>query len=502
MPVMDVLFQVQKCYEPLGDADSMVDCVNSRLVFAPSSFYKYVATSSGGSDSCQSSSDSGGVSAPCSPAESELSEPPGTPQPMPPLPHSLLLIDDSSLPSSPPSLPPPPPPPLLQPPSQVTKSLDVTPPIIKLSPPSSPCDVTRSDQPDSETPQDEEDVDAAVAEVLRRCVDAVVLQTDTNACELRLAAPQPVVCERDVASRLSSSSKLVSSRERIVASSSKCVACRWTGCGVPLASEEVLADHVRREHVEPQLECGEKRSFVCRWEGCKVYDRRSSSHQWLERHALLCHGGPRPFACIVDGCGQRFPTQAALQRHVNAHFDPRSPAGRGPGTSGNGPGGSGGSGSVGSVNGTSSAESPLKLPRLKRRLRCRRKGWATAKHNDFFDGCVLEQLRHRLVEMTARQSPLDMHSHPGNSITFHGTVIARRKEDGGKVKVLMHWLPEDVIPDSWLPEGHSAEKTVPVTCLSDDSLRKLNLWPSAPSSSTTPQDRGSTPSASSRRKRK
>lgn len=52
----------------------------------------------------------------------------------------------------------------------------------------------------------------------------------------------------------------------------------------------------------------------------KVYNRASCSLSWLERH-ILSHGGNRPFKCIVDNCCLRFPTQAALQRHVNSHFE-------------------------------------------------------------------------------------------------------------------------------------------------------------------------------------
>ena len=55
----------------------------------------------------------------------------------------------------------------------------------------------------------------------------------------------------------------------------------------------------------------------------QVYNRASCSLSWLERH-VLSHGGNRPFKCIVDNCSQRFPTQAALQRHVNSHFESNS----------------------------------------------------------------------------------------------------------------------------------------------------------------------------------
>lgn len=60
--------------------------------------------------------------------------------------------------------------------------------------------------------------------------------------------------------------------------------------------------------------------FVCLWRGCKVFGKPSSSRQWIERHVLEQHSGPKPFKCIVDSCGQRFKTQISLERHVNTHF--------------------------------------------------------------------------------------------------------------------------------------------------------------------------------------
>lgn len=60
-------------------------------------------------------------------------------------------------------------------------------------------------------------------------------------------------------------------------------------------------------------------SYVCLWEGCKVYGIRSQKRSWLDRHVLQ-HSGDKPFKCIVENCGHRFKTQSALERHVNSHF--------------------------------------------------------------------------------------------------------------------------------------------------------------------------------------
>lgn len=133
--------------------------------------------------------------------------------------------------------------------------------------------------------------------------------------------------------------------------------CKWTNCDWPGAKDD-LVDHIREIHVELQpyqqqrhnwtevhsrardrsrkpapdrkyakLQDSPKKmestqQYVCLWEGCKVYGKGSSSRNWLERHVLEQHSGPRPFKCIVEGCGQRFKVQSALERHVNSHFKP------------------------------------------------------------------------------------------------------------------------------------------------------------------------------------
>lgn len=264
--------------------------------------------------------------------------------------------------------------------------------------------------------------------------------------------------------------------------SSSVHSCRWLDCDTHLRSEEELGDHVRHAHVDMQAR--DQGFYMCRWQGCKVFERRSCSRQWLDRHVTLCHGGAKPFACIVAGCGQRFASQGALERHVNAHFE-RSLSGAGPSCGSGASALSGASGAVGGLGRTAglgkealNGDSPLKLLRLRKKLKCRRRASTTAKHADFFDACVMEQLRHQLTEITPPESFSDAHCQDGTSVTFHGTVVARRKGNEGKVNLLMHWEPEHVLPDSWVPESsHASEKVVALSSLSTEALRSLNLWP-------------------------
>jgi len=104
------------------------------------------------------------------------------------------------------------------------------------------------------------------------------------------------------------------------------VQCKWHKCGCEIASD-MLQEHIRMKHVATQLRFSEddskvnddEQSFVCLWDGCKVYNRPSCLLTWLERH-IVSHLGDKPYCCIVAGCGARFASQAMLERHVNAHF--------------------------------------------------------------------------------------------------------------------------------------------------------------------------------------
>lgn len=222
--------------------------------------------------------------------------------------------------------------------------------------------------------------------------------------------------------------------------------CKWINCNhstednAPFSN---LIDHIRQCHVHTQgVDDG---IFTCRWIGCKVYDRPSSSRSWLERHILL-HGGSKPFRCIVDGCNQRFSTEGILQRHVNSHF-PQSRSG-------------------------SARANDHSIGRLckRRRLKCRRR-YQSVKRNDFFDDGIMEHVRHSLFQMSS-VTGMDTDG-PPRTITFHSTIIARRVEASGKVKVLLHWSPEEVLPDCWVSETDAAskvEQVIPVSSLPPEKL--------------------------------
>ncbi|XP_013411983.1 zinc finger protein AEBP2 isoform X1 [Lingula anatina] len=225
--------------------------------------------------------------------------------------------------------------------------------------------------------------------------------------------------------------------------------CKWKECRQTLEGR-FLMEHIREKHVESQRN---KDGFVCLWEGCKVFNKPSCSYNWLERH-ILHHSGDKPFKCIVDGCGMRFTSQTGLERHVNSHFtiitpsQPKTPR--------------------------SSDNTPTKM--LKKKKTRRKRPWFI-KTADFFDSCSMVGIKQQLYQLE-QNTHLDTMG-AGNTVTFHSTVICRRTEETGKVKVLLRWSPEDVLPDEWVSEAQvasNAKCVIPISDLPPDTA--INLDPS------------------------
>ncbi|EFN85879.1 Zinc finger protein jing-like protein [Harpegnathos saltator] len=204
--------------------------------------------------------------------------------------------------------------------------------------------------------------------------------------------------------------------------------CRWDKCEVSFESVSGLLEHLQSAHINTQTGVD---NFVCQWQGCKVQGRTSCSRRWLERH-VLSHGGNKPFRCIVDGCGCRFSSQTALERHVNGHFNQ-------PETNSN--------------NGRRSCENGGKLVRRNgKKLRYRRQPWS-ARVFDYFDSGVMERLQHRLLELETSRTQGRLAETPGNSMALTSQILMRRVEMDGKTKVLLRWYPQNIVPDEWVLES-------------------------------------------------
>ncbi|XP_072310788.1 zinc finger protein aebp2-like isoform X2 [Eucyclogobius newberryi] len=215
--------------------------------------------------------------------------------------------------------------------------------------------------------------------------------------------------------------------------------CCWDLCGLPFPSSPDLADHLRDGHVDVQR----GGVFVCLWKGCKVYNTPSTSQSWLQRH-MLSHSGDKPFKCLVGGCTATFSSQGGLARHVPTHFSDHSSS-RVPGHS------------------RAKDESPSKAGLKRRKARSRQRRSLPRPH-DFFDAQTMDAIRHRAICLNLATHIESLGS--GHSVVFHSTVIARRKEESGKVKVLLHWTPEDILPDVWVNESERLQQKTRVVHLS------------------------------------
>ncbi|XP_076445587.1 zinc finger protein AEBP2-like [Babylonia areolata] len=228
------------------------------------------------------------------------------------------------------------------------------------------------------------------------------------------------------------------------------IVCQWKGCGSVVSPADLL-DHLRIQHVDTQKD-GEK--FVCEWEKCKVAGKPSCSMSWLERH-VVGHGGQKPYACIVPDCGQRFPTGAALHRHVLRHLPPE------------------GQSCNGRSNRSRGEDSSTRVVRRKSKLKRRRP--QCVRNGDFFDTGIMDQLKQQLWDFTAKTQ-----NNPTSSalnITFQGAVKARRLDDKGKESVLFQWTPEDVVDETWMASSQvdsNRQLTLPLSHLPSASVTSIH----------------------------
>ncbi|XP_077123366.1 zinc finger protein AEBP2 isoform X2 [Ranitomeya variabilis] len=248
----------------------------------------------------------------------------------------------------------------------------------------------------------------------------------------------------DVDSTISSgrSTPAMMNDQGLSATSSKSLSysCCWDQCQTCFSSSPDLAEHLRSLHVDGQR----GGVFVCFWKGCKVYNRPSTSQSWLQRH-MLTHSGDKPFKCVVGGCNASFASQGGLARHVPTHFSQQNS-------------------SKLSGHPKSKEESPSKAGLTKRRKLKNKRKRSLPRPHDFFDAQTLDAIRHRAIcfNLSAQIESLGN----GHSVVFHSTVIAKRKEDSGKIKFLLHWTPEDILPDVWVNEGDRHQLKTKVVHLS------------------------------------
>ncbi|XP_074534725.1 zinc finger protein aebp2-like [Halichoeres trimaculatus] len=227
--------------------------------------------------------------------------------------------------------------------------------------------------------------------------------------------------------------------------------CCWDLCPQCFNSSPDLAEHIRGIHVDGQR----GGVFVCLWKGCKVYNTPSTSQSWLQRH-MLTHSGDKPFKCVVGGCNASFASQGGLARHVPSHFSQQSS-------------------SKMSSQAKLKEESPSKAGLNKRKKLKNKRRCSLPRPHDFFDAQTMDAIRHRAICLNLATHIESVGN--GHSVVFNSTVLARRKEGSGKVKVLLHWTPEDILPDVWVNETERSQlktKVVHLSQLPQDTAMMLD----------------------------
>ncbi|XP_029379531.1 zinc finger protein aebp2 [Echeneis naucrates] len=235
---------------------------------------------------------------------------------------------------------------------------------------------------------------------------------------------------------------MMNGQSSVSSSGTKTVAypCCWDLCPQCFNSSPDLAEHIRGIHVDGQR----GGVFVCLWKGCKVYNTPSTSQSWLQRH-MLTHSGDKPFKCVVGGCNASFASQGGLARHVPSHFSQQSS-------------------SKMSSQAKLKEESPSKAGLNKRKKLKNKRRCSLPRPHDFFDAQTMDAIRHRAICLNLATHIESVGN--GHSVVFHSTVLAKRKEGSGKVKVLLHWTPEDILPDVWVNETERCQLKTKVVHLS------------------------------------
>ncbi|KAL6106526.1 aebp2 [Pungitius sinensis] len=253
-------------------------------------------------------------------------------------------------------------------------------------------------------------------------------------------------CGRSTPAMMNGQGSVSSSGDKSVA-----FPCCWDLCPQSFNSSPDLAEHIRGVHVDGQR----GGVFVCLWKGCKVYNTPSTSQSWLQRH-MLTHSGDKPFKCVVGGCNASFASQGGLARHVPSHFNQQSSSKM--------------SGQSKLKEESSSKAVLSRRRKLKNKRRC-----SLSRPHDFFDAQTMDAIRHRAICLNLSTHIESVGN--GHSVVFSSTVVAKRKEGSGKVKVLLHWTPEDILPDVWVNETERSQlksKVVHLSQLPQDAAMLLD----------------------------
>ncbi|XP_049842532.1 transcriptional activator cubitus interruptus isoform X3 [Schistocerca gregaria] len=89
--------------------------------------------------------------------------------------------------------------------------------------------------------------------------------------------------------------------------------CHWRDCGTEFPTQDDLVKHINNDHIHTN-----KKSFVCRWEGCSRAEKPFKAQYMLVVH-MRRHTGEKPHKCTFEGCIKAYSRLENLKTHLRSH---------------------------------------------------------------------------------------------------------------------------------------------------------------------------------------
>lgn len=89
--------------------------------------------------------------------------------------------------------------------------------------------------------------------------------------------------------------------------------CYWKDCGIEFATQDELVKHINNGHIHAN-----KKSFVCRWDGCSRAEKPFKAQYMLVVH-MRRHTGEKPHKCTFEGCVKAYSRLENLKTHLRSH---------------------------------------------------------------------------------------------------------------------------------------------------------------------------------------
>jgi transcriptional activator cubitus interruptus len=89
--------------------------------------------------------------------------------------------------------------------------------------------------------------------------------------------------------------------------------CHWKDCATEFQTQDELVKHINNDHIHAN-----KKSFVCRWEGCSRAEKPFKAQYMLVVH-MRRHTGEKPHKCTFEGCVKAYSRLENLKTHLRSH---------------------------------------------------------------------------------------------------------------------------------------------------------------------------------------